>query len=240
MLFHKALHLRVFHVPNAEFPYNWSLRSCTVHTPKIDNGTKSTEYRRSRKGYCLASGWQYAKKCCCETWCHSVSLADFGNGSKQRILFEIVHVREDPEVTNMTLRQHTTTARRLRDNLQTATGTRVSDQTIRNRLRANNLRCRRQAVQPPLLPRHRTARRHCCTLHLRWQRVQWGRVMFTDESRFSIQFNDSRVRVYRCPGERFADVNDRQRHRFGGGSVMVWGSISIHHRTPPSMWWMAI
>ena len=26
-----------------------------------------------------------------------VSLADFGNGSKQRILFEIVHVREDPE-----------------------------------------------------------------------------------------------------------------------------------------------
>ena len=90
----------------------------------------------------------------------------------------------------------------------------------------------RQAVRPPLLPRHRTARHHWCTLHLRWQRVQWGRVMFTDESRFSIQFNDGRVRVYRRPGERFADVNVRQRHRFGGGSVMVWGGISIHHRTP--------
>ena len=133
-----------------------------------------------------------------------VSLADFGNGSKQRILFEIVHVREDPEtlqtedryITNMALRQRTTTARRLRDNLRTATGTRVSDQTIRNRLRANNLRCRRQAVRPSLLPRHRTARRHWCTLHLRWQRIQWGRVMFTDKFRFSIQFNDGRVRVY--------------------------------------------
>ena len=56
--------------------------------------------------------------------------------------------------------------------------------------------------------------------------------MFTDESRFSIQFNDGRVRVYRRPGERFADVNVRQRHWFGGGSVMVWGGISIHHRTP--------
>ena len=56
--------------------------------------------------------------------------------------------------------------------------------------------------------------------------------MFTDESRFSIQFNDGRVRVYRHPGECFADVNVRQRHRFGGGSVMVWGGISIHHRTP--------
>lgn len=140
--------------------------------------------------------------------------------------------REDRYITNMALRQRTTTARRLRDNLRTATGTRVSDQTIRNRLRANNLRCRRQAVRPPLLPRHRTARRHWCTLHLRWQRVQWGRVMFTDESRFSLQFNDGRVRVYRRPGERFADVNVRQRHRFGGGSVMVWGGISIHHRTP--------
>ena len=132
----------------------------------------------------------------------------------------------------MALHQRTTTARRLRDNLQTATGTRVSDQTIRNRLRANNLRCRRQAVRRPLLPRHRTARRHWCTLHLWWQRVQWGRVMFIDESRFSIQFNDGRVRVYRRPGERFADVNVRQCHRFGDGSGMVWSGISIHHRTP--------
>ena len=108
----------------------------------------------------------------------------------------------------------------------------MSDQTIRNHLRANNLRCRRQAVRPPLPPHHRTARRHWCTLHLWWQRVQWRRVMFTDESRFSIQFNNGGVRVYRRPGERFTDVNVRQHHQFGGGSVMVWGGISIHHRTP--------
>ena len=124
--------------------------------------------------------------------------------------------RENCYITNMALRQRTTTARRLRDNLRTATGTRVSDQTIRNRLRAINLRCRRQAVRPPLLPRHRMARHHWCTLHLRWQRVQWGRVMFTDESRFSIQFNDGRVHVYRRPGERFGDVYIRQCHWFGG------------------------
>ena len=208
-----------------------------AHT-KFDNGTTSTEYRRSRKGYCLASGWQYAKKCCCETWCQSVvgrlwqrfqatnSVRNRPRSGRPRSTTN----REDRYITNMALRLRTTTARRLRDNLRTAFGTRVSDQTIRNRLRANKLRCRRQAVRPPLLLRHRTTRRHWCTLHLRWQRVQWGRVMFTDESRFSIQFNDGRVRVYRRPGERFADVNDRQRHRFGGGSVMVWGGISIHHR----------
>ena len=192
----------------------------------------------------------------------TVSLADFGNGSVRNRPRSgrprSTTNREDRYITNMALRQRTTTARRLRDNLRTATGTRVSDQTIRNRLRANNLRCRRQAVRPPLLPRHRTARRHWCTLHLRWERVQWGRVMFTDESRFSIQFNDGRVRVYRRPGERFADVNDRQRHRFGGGSVMgrridpSWGgpielflvpASAPRHLNPPQdphLWWMGI
>ena len=209
---------------------------------KFDNGTTSTEYRRSRKGYCLASGWQYAKKCCCETWCQSEcrwptlatnSVRNRPRSGRPRSTTN----REDGYITNMALRQRTTTARRLRDNLRTATGTRVSDQTIRNRLRANNLRCRRQAVRPPLLPRHRTARRHWCTLHLRWQRVQWGRVMFTDESRFSIQF-DGRVRVYRRPGERLDNVT---------GSVVAatWcGAASLSTTgpppPPPPMWWMAI
>ena len=150
---------------------------------KFDNGTTSTEYRRSRKGYCLASGWQYAKKCCCETWCQSecrwptlatVPSNEFCSNRPRSGRPRSTINREDRYITNMALRQRTTTARRLRDNLRTATGTRVSNQTIRNRLRANNLRCRRQAVRPPLLPRHRTARRHWCTLHLRWQRVQWG------------------------------------------------------------------
>ena len=188
---------------------------------KFDNDTTSTEYRRSRKGYCLASGWQYAKKCCCETWCQSEcrwpTLATAPSNefySKSSTFGKTPKHYKQRGPLHHQPRQRTTTARRLRDNLRTATGTRVSDQTIRNRLRANNLRCRRQAVRPPLLPRHRTARRHWCTPHLRCQRVQWGRVMFTDESRFSIQFNDGRVRVYRRPGERFADINVRQRHRF--------------------------
>ena len=147
--------------------------------------------------------------------------------------------REDRYITNMALHQRTTTARRLRDNLRTATGTRVSDQTIRNRLRANNLRCRRQAVRPPLLPRHRTARRHWCTLHLQWQHVQWGRVMVTDESRFSIQFNNGRVHVYRRPGECLLTLTlDNVT-----GSVVAasWcGAASLSTTGPLSMLWMAI
>ena len=143
--------------------------------------------------------------------------------------------REDHYITNMALRQRTTTARRLRDNLRTATGTRVSDQTIRNRLRANNLRCRRQAVRPPLLPRHRTARRHWCTLHLRWQRVQWGRVMYTDESRFSIQFNTVVFVSTDVLGS--ASLTLTLDNVTGSVVAASWcGAASLSTTGPPSMW----
>ena len=144
---------------------------------KFDKGTMSTEYRRSRKGNTqrnvsvrlgvsqsvIGRLWQWFQA--------TNSVRNRPRSGRPRSTTN----REDRYITNMALCQRTTTARRLRDNLRTVTGTRVSDQTIRNRLRANNLRCHRQAFRPPLLPHHRTARRHWCMLHLRWQRVQWQR-----------------------------------------------------------------
>ena len=55
---------------------------------------------------------------------------------------------------------------------------------------------------------------------------QWRRVLFTDESRFTLYRADGRRRVYRRRGERFADACVVERDRFGGGSVMVWGGIA--------------
>ena len=61
---------------------------------------------------------------------------------------------------------------------------------------------------------------------------QWSNVLFTDESRFTLTFNDGRIRVWRRAGERFTDATIRQHNRYGGGSVMVWAGISTNHRTP--------
>ena len=141
-------------------------------------------------------------------------------------------LREDRYLTNWTLRQSRVTDRQLRDHLRTTTSTLISDQTVRNRLRANNLRPRRPVVRPPLLQRHRATRQDCCTRPVRWQRAQWSSFLFSDESRFALQFNDDRERLYRRPGERFADVNVNQRLPFGGGSVMVWGAFLFNDWTP--------
>ena len=55
---------------------------------------------------------------------------------------------------------------------------------------------------------------------------QWRRVLFTDESRFTLYHADGRRRVYRRHGERFADACVVERDRFVGGSAMVLGGIA--------------
>ncbi len=51
-----------------------------------------------------------------------------------------------------------------------------------------------------------------------------------DESRFSLYRADGRQRVWRCVGERFADVVvDRVAQ--GGGGIMVWAGVCYGQRT---------
>ena len=59
-------------------------------------------------------------------------------------------------------------ARVLQRELRTAVGVNVSDQTIRNRLNAANLRSRRPVVRIPLTRRHRRLCLEWCRPHLRW------------------------------------------------------------------------
>lgn len=120
----------------------------------------------------------------------------------------------------------------LRADLRAAANLNVSNQTIRNRLHEANIHSRRPAVGPILTQAHRRARTAWCRTHQHWTRQQWSQVLFTDESRFTVSFSDGRARVWRRQGERFIDGAVQERDRFGGGSVMVWGGFSHHHRTP--------
>ncbi|RZB39542.1 DDE 3 and/or HTH 28 domain containing protein, partial [Asbolus verrucosus] len=61
--------------------------------------------------------------------------------------------------------------------------------------------------------------------------AEWGRILFTDESRFCLKSPDGRRRVWRRPGERFGQCNIVPRVSFGGGSIMAWGGISMETLT---------
>ena len=87
------------------------------------------------------------------------------------------------------------------------------------------IRLRKPYVGQVLTAGHRATRLQWAQRHFRWGRQQWARVLFSDESRFNLSHHDGGIRVFRRRGECFADNCLIERDRFGGGSVMVWGSI---------------
>ena len=52
--------------------------------------------------------------------------------------------------------------------------------------------------------------------------------MFSDESRFLLSGTNGRVVVWRRRGERNLPPNLLQTVAYGGGSLMVWGGISLN------------
>ncbi|XP_062616288.1 uncharacterized protein LOC134278001 [Saccostrea cucullata] len=103
--------------------------------------------------------------------------------------------RQDPYLVNMAKWQRFQSPLRLNTDFQTATRVRVTPQTVQNRLQAANIRAFRPAVRLKLTPRHRTARLQWARNRVNWQLRHWTPVLFTDESRFSVDFHDGRRRV---------------------------------------------
>jgi hypothetical protein len=55
-----------------------------------------------------------------------------------------------------------------------------------------------------------------------WPLEKWMTVVFSDESRFTVEGNDGGEHVLRPVGARYHPKYVHQKTKFGGGSVMVW------------------
>ncbi|GFX26357.1 transposable element Tcb2 transposase [Trichonephila clavipes] len=67
--------------------------------------------------------------------------------------------------------------------------------------------------------------------HALWTPQQWSCVMFSDESRFSLQSDSRRTLIWKAPGIRYHQDNTIGRHRYGGAGRLVWGGIILGSRT---------
>lgn len=138
---------------------------------------------------------------------------------------------QDRQLTLLAKRGRFDSAKTLNRDFERASGVRISIQTVRNRLHAANLHARRPAVRPPLTPHHRRCRLDFAREHVGITRDRLRSILFTDESKFNLDFHDGRRRVWRQKNERFRDCCVAEHDRFGGGSILVWAGISYDGRT---------
>ncbi|GFW87752.1 transposable element Tc1 transposase [Trichonephila clavipes] len=82
------------------------------------------------------------------------------------------------------------------------TGRPISRFTVARRLHGGGLFARRPVRCVPLTPAHRRRRSLWCREHWNWIDNEWGRVLFTDESRFSLSSDSHHILIWRERGSR--------------------------------------
>ncbi|GFY17841.1 transposable element Tc1 transposase [Trichonephila clavipes] len=98
-----------------------------------------------------------------------------------------------------------------------ATGRPISRFTVARRLHGGSLFARRPVRCVPLTPAHRRKRSLWCREHRNWRDNEWGRVLFTDESRFSLSSDSHRILNWRERGSRnhLSNIIERDRGAMG-------------------------
>lgn len=138
---------------------------------------------------------------------------------------------EDRYIALTARREPHSTAGDYRRQLQQATGTTVSDQTVRNRLHDINLHARRPLRCPPLTRDRRRLRLQWARAHEHWLLPEWSNCLFSDETRFALVPDNYRLRVWRVPGRPSRLRYPSQRAQQHGGSIMFWAGIMHGTRT---------
>lgn len=102
----------------------------------------------------------------------------------------------------------------------------VSTITVRRELHDMNLRGRVARAKPLIRDQNALARRKWCRDHATWTVDDWKRVVWSDESPFTLFQTTGRVYVWRTPKEAYDLQCLRPTVKHGGGTVMLWAAIS--------------
>ncbi|GFV60585.1 transposable element Tcb1 transposase [Trichonephila clavipes] len=138
--------------------------------------------------------------------------------------------REDRAIRRVATSAPTTSLASIQRHLPPSRHPVPSRETIRRR-QAEVLRSRRPLRRLPLTPHHRQCRLDFCRHRAIWSVTDWRRVIFSDESRFSLSADDHRTRVWRRTGQRSDPAFIVERHTAISQGVTVWGAISWDTRS---------
>jgi transposase len=110
--------------------------------------------------------------------------------------------------------------------LKQLTGLDVTPQTIRNSLKREGMEAIVKAKKPLLKKRHLKARLTFAHKYKDWTEEDWGRVIWSDETKINRFGSDGRVWVWKKKGEPRTKRHIQPTVKHGGGSVMVWGCFT--------------
>ncbi|GFW70781.1 transposable element Tcb1 transposase [Trichonephila clavipes] len=135
--------------------------------------------------------------------------------------------REDRRIVRQALVDATLT----RSTIRADVGVAIVPQTIFRHLAETNLKSKCPFRALSLTPEHRQLRLQWCQARSMWNVTYWQKFVFSDESRFVLVTDANRVRVWRCPGERYNSPHTVLRHTARTAGVMVWGVIAYDCRS---------
>jgi transposase len=104
----------------------------------------------------------------------------------------------------------------------------ISPRTVQRRLRESGFRCRFAVRRQKLTEKHAKARKKWCAEHLEGMPELLNRLVISDESNFQLENRKNRTIVRIKPGEPLRPDCVQQEVQKGGGSVGIWGCISMH------------
>ncbi|GFV95890.1 transposable element Tcb1 transposase [Trichonephila clavipes] len=133
----------------------------------------------------------------------------------------VVHEEPHPQMTSTLSYRPEETAGKIARHTTQATGRPISRFTVARRLHGGGLFARRPVRCVPLTPAHRRRRSLWCREHRNWRDNEWGRVLFTDENRFSLSSDSHSILIWRERGSRNHPSNIIERDRYGGRGVLV-------------------
>ncbi|GFV37497.1 transposable element Tcb2 transposase [Trichonephila clavipes] len=106
-------------------------------------------------------------------------------------------------------------------------------QLVADHFQAKNLRYygAKSFQYVPLDGRQRRNRLCWAREHVSWTQQQWASVLFTDESRFTMESDSGRLLIWREQRTRYHQSNTVERHSYRGGGILVWAGISLGGHT---------
>lgn len=134
--------------------------------------------------------------------------------------------REERIITRLVVSGECSNAAELQQNLARNHNLHISTSTIRSRLRDEGLFARIKARKPWLQPRHIRHRLEWAKNHKNLRKSGWGRILWSDESKFKLYQSDGRQWCYMREGENLSKRTTVPTIKHGGGGVTVWGCFS--------------